>query len=169
MPYNRAKAVEYALNYALSPNPAFRYFSLTYNAGGDCTNFISQCLLAGGAEMIYDKNPWWYNHSNISSSLDDSWSLSWSIAHSLYWNIRKNTVENTEGIKAQVMPSADMLDLGDIIFYQNDENRIFHSTIVTDYNNGSPLVCQHTYDLKNVSYIKPYRVKEMHFMHIFFS
>ncbi len=167
MPYNRNKAVGYALKYALSPNPEFRYFSSTLNAGGDCTNFISQCLLAGGAEMVYDNNPWWYNHNNLSSTMDDTWSLSWSIAHSLYWNIMRNSVENKKGIKAQILSAASMLELGDIIFYENDENRIFHSTIVTDYNNGSPLVSQHTYDLRNVSYIKPYRVKAMHFMHIY--
>ena len=46
--YNRAKAVEYAKTYALSPNPSFKYFNVYETFGGDCTNlFPSVFWLAG--------------------------------------------------------------------------------------------------------------------------
>ena len=43
--YNREAAVRYANKWWDSRNPAFPAFDV------DCTNFISQCLLAGGAPM----------------------------------------------------------------------------------------------------------------------
>lgn len=48
-PYNRGKAVAYALEWAMSRNPAYLDFE---ELGGDCTNFASQCLLAGGGVRI---------------------------------------------------------------------------------------------------------------------
>ncbi|MEW6400404.1 MAG: amidase domain-containing protein [Chloroflexota bacterium] len=44
-PYDRAGAVDYALNHAGSPNP--NYYNYV-NDGGDCTNFISQAIYEGG-------------------------------------------------------------------------------------------------------------------------
>ena len=44
--YNREKAVEYARKYALLPNTKDWKNYEAY--GGDCTNFVSQCLFAGG-------------------------------------------------------------------------------------------------------------------------
>ena len=163
MSYNRKKAVDYALKHALSPNPSFLYLSSHISSGGNCTNFISQCLLAGGAEMSYSTNPWWYRQS----SEGHSWSVTWTVAHSLYWHIKNNTHKNLKGIKAEIVGLPTELSLGDIIFYENFQGKIHHSAIVTDYKNGLPLISQNTYDLKNVSYIKDYPVKAMHFMHIY--
>ena len=42
-PYRRMHAVEYARTWALSRNPLFSRFD---TFGGDCTNFVSQCLFA---------------------------------------------------------------------------------------------------------------------------
>ena len=46
--YNREAALEYAKEWAFSRNPQFYDFE---NIGGDCTNFASQVLLAGGASV----------------------------------------------------------------------------------------------------------------------
>lgn len=43
--YNREKAVAYAHRWAYGFNPAYGNFT---DMGGDCTNFLSQCLHAGG-------------------------------------------------------------------------------------------------------------------------
>ena len=42
--YNREAAVSYARRWALGRNPAYMDYELW---GGDCTNFISQCLRSG--------------------------------------------------------------------------------------------------------------------------
>lgn len=60
--YNRTRAVLYAERWAYSRNPAYDNFDAM---GGDCTNFISQCLFAGGAKMQYRKTfGWYYNDLN---------------------------------------------------------------------------------------------------------
>ena len=43
--YDPNKAVEYAKNWAYKRNPKYHDYS---NEGGDCANFVSQCLIAGG-------------------------------------------------------------------------------------------------------------------------
>ena len=47
-PYDRAAALTYAEAYAMTRNPDWADFSYS---GGNCQNFVSQCLLAGGIPM----------------------------------------------------------------------------------------------------------------------
>lgn len=54
--YSKAKACAYALQWALGRNPAFSDYT---GRGGDCANFTSQCLNAGG--MTY--TDLWYPDS----------------------------------------------------------------------------------------------------------
>ena len=65
-PYERRAAVRYARRWAYGRNPAFYDYE---NIGGDCTNFASQCLYAGGGVMNYD-DPfgWYYIDSNQKSA-----------------------------------------------------------------------------------------------------
>lgn len=65
--YNRQKVYEYAKKWAYSRNP--KYYN--YDAiGGDCTNFVSQCIFAGCGQMNYNKGTGWYyiNGNNKSPS-----------------------------------------------------------------------------------------------------
>ena len=48
--YNRNAAVNYARRWALNPNPRYPY----YTQNGDCTNFVSQALRAGGLRDFMD-------------------------------------------------------------------------------------------------------------------
>ena len=49
--YNRQKAVAYARRWALGRNPEFYDYN---EIGGDCTNFVSQCVYAGIGIMNYN-------------------------------------------------------------------------------------------------------------------
>ncbi len=72
--YDRRKAVQYAERWWNDYNPQYQKFE------NNCTNFISQCLRAGGAEMHGFSNRskgWWYSGNN--------WSYSWSVANALRW------------------------------------------------------------------------------------
>src|SRR5699024_961161 len=78
--YDRREAVRYAEHWWNSYNPAFEAFDV------DCTNYISQCLLAGGAPMrgAPDKGSgWWYQNND--------WSFSWTVAHSMRWYLSGST------------------------------------------------------------------------------
>ena len=48
--YDRRLAVNYAKKWALSRNPKYYDYD---NLGGDCTNFISQCIYAGAKDRRY--------------------------------------------------------------------------------------------------------------------
>lgn len=65
--YDRTAAYAYAQQYAVNPNPAYRDYS-GGGAGGDCTNFVSQVMRAGGwvdkPGWYQDWNAWWYNSQN---------------------------------------------------------------------------------------------------------
>lgn len=49
--YDRDSAIEYAVNWYNKYNPNYPNFS----SSGDCANFVSQCLEAGGLQM----NEYW--------------------------------------------------------------------------------------------------------------
>lgn len=156
--YNRIKAVNYAVNYAVVPNSSYRYFAVQGSNGGDCTNFTSQCLRAGGAPLIFSgRNQWWYNQ-NASS-------VSWAVAGSLYWYLKINHAEKLYGIKGEEVNSISMLEPGDLIFYENISGKIQHSAIITSFHYSYPLISQHTPDVLNIPYEKDWASK-MHFIKI---
>jgi hypothetical protein len=149
--YLRSAAVNYALTYALKPNPSYRYFPLINDNSGDCANFISQCLLAGGAQMNFDAaRPWWYKHA--ASRAQDTWTVSWTVAHSLYYYLRVNEEKNSSYTKGIEINNSKELELGDLILFEDDKNHIFHSSIVTGFSFGSPLISQHSYGAVNIPY-----------------
>ena len=55
--YSRQKAIEYAYEFWNKRNPKFYNFD---SLGGDCTNFVSQCVIYGGIKMDYSNNGWYY-------------------------------------------------------------------------------------------------------------
>ncbi|SHG20243.1 amidase domain-containing protein [Ornithinibacillus halophilus] len=129
--YNRMAAVRYAERWWNSYNPEFRQFDV------DCTNYISQCLYAGGAPMRGAPNRnqgWWYQ--------GDNWSFSWAVAHSLRWYLSGST----QGLKGREMNSPEELTLGDVICYDFEgDGRWDHTTIVVAKDAyGMPLVNAHT-------------------------
>lgn len=168
--YMRERAVEYAVRHALEPNPSYRYFAVHGDGGGDCSNFISQCLRAGGAPMDYGSpRPWWYNNKGGAGAAKHTWSVSWAVAHSLYWCLKVRGSMNLPGLKASEVTDIDMLEPGDVIQYENHKGLIYHSTIITSfsYEKGArvPLISQHSFDGLNISYVKP-AAKKMHLMKI---
>jgi hypothetical protein len=133
--YNRLKAVQYAERWWNDYNPAYKKFDV------DCTNFISQCLHAGGAPMIgfpNRSNGWWMRNNN--------WSYSWTVANSL----RLYLPRAKTGLRAKEVKSPDQLLLGDVICYDfQGDGRFDHNTIVTGKDaNGMPLVNAHTYNCR---------------------
>ncbi|ENH96622.1 hypothetical protein J416_09604 [Gracilibacillus halophilus YIM-C55.5] len=130
--YDRRKAVQYAERWWNNANPTYRYFE-----DNDCTNYISQCLRAGGAPMWGAPNRsrgWWYN--------DESWSYSWSVANAFRWYLSGSNV----GLKGKELDHASDLLPGDVICYDfQGDGRWDHNTIVVakDHEN-MPLVNAHT-------------------------
>jgi hypothetical protein len=131
--YNRLKAVQYAEKWWNSYNPAYKKFEV------DCTNYISQCVHAGGAPMRgypNRNNGWWMQNNN--------WSYSWAVANAF----PKYLATSTKGLRAKQVSSAMELKLGDVICYDFEgDGKFNHTTIVTGKDaNGEPLVNAHTYN-----------------------
>lgn len=59
-PYDRDAVLRYARRWALSRNPLFYNFT---TVGGDCTNFVSQAVLAGSCVMNFTPDFGWYYRS----------------------------------------------------------------------------------------------------------
>lgn len=164
--YSRSDAVKYAITYALKPNPAYRYFPLINDSSGDCANFLSQCLYAGGAPMSFNShNSWWYKHNAISRN-NDTWSISWTVAHSLYWYLKINQESNSPGVKGLEVPNASALELGDLMFFEDNKGNIFHSAIVTSFLYNQPLISHHSFEALNIPYQRSWPASKLHFLKI---
>jgi hypothetical protein len=131
--YDRLKAVQYAERWWNDYNPAYEKFDV------DCTNYISQCLHAGGAPMSISSNRakgWWMKQHN--------WSFSWTVANSMRWYLPGAK----SGLRAREVDHPEELQLGDVICYDfQGDGRFDHTTIVTKKDqDGMPLVNSHTYN-----------------------
>lgn len=134
--YDRLKAVQYANLWWNGTNPKYRRFN------DDCTNFISQCLHAGGAPMHGAPNRsagWWYGGG--------TWSYSWTVAHALQLYLKNSK----GGLNTREVETVDELQLGDIICYDFEgDGRFNHNTIITAVDiYDVPLVNAHTTDSRH--------------------
>ncbi len=156
LPYDRQKAVEYAVTWALKRNPRYLDFS---NMGGDCTNFVSQCLFAGSNRMNYTPvYGWYYVDANNRSA-------SWTGVPFLYKFLTTNT---TRGPFAAVADISQM-EPGDVIQLGDGTGRFYHSLLVTRID-GEPKVdtiyiSTHTIDSLNRS-LNTYQYGAIRFLHI---
>lgn len=152
MSYNRELAVNYALKWALDRNPTYYNYD---KIGGDCTNFISQCLYAGNGQMNYRKNGWYYSNANIKSP-------SWTGVEFLYNFLINNKYEGPKG----VLVSKNELQLGDIIQLSFDGNIYGHTLIVTKIVGDKIYICAHTIDAKNRD-LDTYNYKKIRYLKIY--
>nr|WP_243239808.1 amidase domain-containing protein [Sulfobacillus harzensis] len=123
-----------------------------YNGdGGDCTNFISQVLRAGGIRPSWS---WNYDHSSDEGSggwtnagglvdfLRDSGKAT-LVAEGSYGEVTRTTPQYPEGAIESLVP-------GDLISYQ-EHGRIKHSAVIVGYNPGGvPITDAHTNDRYHV-------------------
>ena len=133
--YNREKVYEYAKKWAYSRNP--KYYNFDY-IGGDCTNFVSQCIYAGCKQMNYNRiNGWYYINGNEKSP-------SWTGVEFLY-----NFLINNKGIGPHGRISEiSKLEIGDVIQLSFDGIKYTHSLIVIKKgtNCNTTLIAAHTFD-----------------------
>ena len=134
--YNREAVYEYAKKWAYGRNPKYYNFD---PVGGDCTNFVSQCIYAGCKQMNYDRNHGWYyiNGNNKSPS--------WTGVEFLYNFLIKNKGIGPKGKEIKI----DNLEIGDIVQLSFNGHIFSHSLIVVKSGNNinNTLIAAHTYDI----------------------
>jgi hypothetical protein len=135
--YSWQKAVAYAAKYWSSYNSAYP----NYNpCGGDCANFVSQCLRAGGETT--DGTWRTYRGSACTGTSANCGSTAWVNN----WGLRNWTINARRG---RAVSSIGQLGRGDIVNYDWTGNGTFdHVAIIT--NSASRLVTAHNTNHYNV-------------------
>ena len=141
IPYNRQYAVEYARRWALSRNPLFADFT---GGGGNCTNFVSQALLAGCSIMNFTQTFGWYYRS-----IDDR-APAWSGVEQLYDFLTASgdfqSQSTVEGPFAEVATSRRQVEIGDVVQLANSNSDFYHTLIISDIQGNEIFVCAHSDD-----------------------
>ena len=118
MEYNRPSAVRYARRWAFRRNPAYYNFD---ELGGDCTNFVSQCVYAGANVMNFTPDTGWYY---ISSNLR---APAWTSVRFFYEFITKNEGPGPYGYETDI---SELLP-GDVVqLAYRDESTFEHTLLV---------------------------------------
>ena len=135
--YNREKAVQYAERWAYERNPEFYAFD---EIGGDCTNFVSQCIYAGCGVMNYTPDFGWYYIS------PDDRSAAWTGVEYLYNFLVSNEGDGPYGEESPLF----LAEMGDVIQLAFDEESFTHTLIVTKTglfpSADNILIASHSYD-----------------------
>ena len=160
IPYDRERAVSYAKRWALSRNPLFYNFS---GVGGDCTNFVSQCIYAGCGVMNYTPTYGWYYLSATDRA------PAWSGVEELYRFLTEVPEFREEnggvGPYAKDARVARSVELGDVIQLQNEEGKFYHTLLITGFTEDDILVSAHTNDALDRP-LSAYRYASLRILHI---
>ena len=155
--YDRRAAVKYAHLWALDRNPKYYDFE---NLGGDCTNFCSQVLHAGGCPMNSTKTNGWYYYSLTNRS------PSWTGVEFFHRFVTGNRGIGPRGEEA----SPSQIELGDIIQLDFPHNDAFNHCLVV-VANPQPgdisriLISCHTVDRDNYPLVF-YNWRGIRYIHI---
>jgi len=155
-PYDREAAVAYARQWALSRNPQYYNYD---PLGGDCTNFASQCILAGGGVMNYKPTFGWYYIG------PNSHSPSWTGVEYLYNFLTRKTGIGPVGREVDI----SRVEPGDISQFAGTSSRFSHTQVIVEVGARASLdeilVCTHTYDSYD-RLLSSYDFLKLRFIHI---
>ncbi|GHU63227.1 hypothetical protein FACS189418_6100 [Clostridia bacterium] len=149
MKYSRELAISYAHRWSYERNPAYFDFE---HYGGDCTNFVSQCLHAGGISMSYAEDGWYYVSSYKRAP-------AWTSVQTFYEYFTRS---HSQGIKARVVNLTEILP-GDVIQLSFSPALFSHTVLVVgaqgEKKPGDIMIAAHNIDsdyrpLSTYEYIK---------------
>ncbi len=152
LPYDRAAAVRYARRWAFARNPAYYAFD---GVGGDCTNFVSQCLFAGGGVMNFTPLYGWYYRTAEDRT------PSWTGVRFLCDFLLQNDGPGPYGEETSLRG----LQAGDVVQLGDAAGNFYHSCLVSGFAFGVPLLAAHSAD----AFLRPltsYDFARLRFLHI---
>ena len=160
--YNTHAAIKYARDHIYKRNPDYPDFE------NNCTNFVSQCLVAGGMNMersstpstdkyiSYDDDGWYCQSTFYESQSPPNFALSTSFIRTdsfvEYWTVHKekkshifdNSFAGRKEMRSQIKE-------GDIfIIYDNNED-ISHIGLISNISADDALYCGNTFDRADYS------------------
>ncbi len=162
--YDAEAAIAYAMDYALSHNPEYPLFE------NNCTNFVSQCLVAGGIQMsgdgkiskkrkysISEGHKKWYSKHMISEKTGrrhyaTTQNFINTDAFLVYFTEQLgygySTYENTYDGQAECLK--DMAS-GDVLILYDSEGAVAHIGLITGIGQWNAYYCSNTSDRRNIS------------------
>ncbi len=151
--YNRLNALRYAFEWATGRNPLFMNYT---GLGGDCTNFVSQCLLAGCCRMNYTPVFGWFYIDG------DNRTASWTGVEFFY-----NFLVGNEGVGPYASEvEEEGVQISDIVQLQNDAGDYYHTLFVCGFSaDGEILVAAHSDDSLNRP-LSSYNYAAARFLHV---
>jgi len=156
-PYNRKAAYNYAKKWAFERNSKYYNFD---GIGGDCTNYASQILHAGGCKMNYDRWTGWYYNSVRDRA------PAWTGVEYLYRFLVKN---EGSGPIAEIS-TIDAVEVGDLIQLNFGKDDTFdHTPVVVRIEEPRKpeniYIAAHTYDRFDYA-LSNYLYNDIRFIHI---
>ena len=121
-----------------------------FSNGGDCANFVSQCLYMGGIDMdrYWNTNGWYAHFGPDAKKLGTSAYFGSFIRCDELYNYLKMM-----GAKEIRNPSASDVSVGDVIIYSDESvSDKTHSAICIDKKNGVPIMAAHSVDGPDAMY-----------------
>lgn len=158
-PYNRERAVEYARRWALSRNPLFYDFT---GGGGNCTNFVSQSLLAGSLIMNPTETFGWY-YVDVENRAP-----SWTGVREFYefmCGLGDFPARNDRQGPYCEEITRERVEIGDVVQLSNMQGIFYHSLLVSGFENGDILVCAQSNDALDRP-LSTYSFAKARFLHV---
>lgn len=166
--YDVKKAVEYACRYALDHNPEYPVFE------ENCTNFVSQCLVAGGISMQGEKSTSKEKRYTIADGKKDWYSISSDEegkGGSLHYSTTNNFINTNafieyftkeSGYELSVYPNdrkgklACLNDIssGDVLIFFGEDGEVLHIGLVTGIGKKNVYYCGNTNDRRDYGAFK---------------
>lgn len=159
IPYDREAAVRYAHRWSHQRNPAYYDYE---TLGGDCTNFVSQCIFAGTGVMNFTPTfGWYYINANEKSP-------SWTGVPYFYDFMARTEV--TPGPLAIPVVRLALLQPGDVVQLRHTPYEEFgHTALIVAASWPSTLsqilVSAHSQN-SDFRPLSSYQVYEMRFLHL---
>ncbi|MCB6993889.1 amidase domain-containing protein [bacterium 210820-DFI.6.37] len=152
--YSDSKAVNYAKKYGNSYNSQYNKYS------ADCTNFVSQCVKAGGKSMtkpstiptgVKDTTKYWYSVRYLTGNneMHYNWKESSSFIRVsdfyTYWK-NKGITTASYSTKTKLQNGAA---IGDVVQLKNGNGKWYHSIIITGGSKGNRTYSGHSNNCVN--------------------
>ena len=140
--YDRQAAYGYAYKWWSGRNPHYNDYS---NSGGDCANFGSQCLIAGGLSL-------WRGYDGNGGGVYSSSNGTIPYCDYLHDNLVKYQNVQFAYVTSSNFSVPSWLEVGDIIIFGNASGDHWQHTTIVVYRNGNTVnVAAHSTDRWNYS------------------
>jgi hypothetical protein len=144
--YSYSDAVSYANKYYKSYNSSYPDWN---SVGGDCANFISQCLYAGGKSMVgtpgttqaADNFANWFSKGTSQNVKNVSSTWRGADAFRNYWQTNATSYKKFTSVDSNSFAYGYK---GDAISLLNSNGRAYHTMIIVDYSSPDFTLAAHT-------------------------